>query len=191
MTVLDALRRSAETAALLASDEAIAAAVTTVADCCAQALADGGKILLCGNGGSAADCQHIAGELVGRFAFDRPGLAAIALTTDASVNTAIANDYGYEHAFARQVQALGRPGDLLWAYSTSGNSPNVLAAIKAASDAGMTVIGLTGRRGGAMRERCHHLLAMPSDQTPHVQECHLMVGHALCELIERKLFGAH
>jgi D-sedoheptulose 7-phosphate isomerase len=181
--------RSADMAAALAESPDIAAAVAAVAQACCQAYAAHGKVLLCGNGGSAADCQHIAGELVGRFAFDRPGLAAIALTTDASVNTAIANDYGYSHAFARQVQALGRPGDVLWAYSTSGNSANVLAAIEAAREAGLVTVGFTGRAGGAMRQRCDHLLAMPSDRTPHIQEGHLMIGHALCELIEDTLFG--
>lgn len=188
MTTLAPLLRSAETAGRLAADPALAETILAVAQACCDAYRSGGKILLAGNGGSAADCQHIAGELVGRFAFDRPGLAAVALTTDASVNTAIANDYGYQFGFARQVQGLGRAGDLLFAYSTSGNSANILAAIDAAHDAGMRVVGFTGRKGGAMRERCDHLLAVPSDETPHIQEGHLMIGHALCGLIESTLF---
>ena len=155
---------------------------------CIECMQAGGKLLLAGNGGSAADAQHIAGEFVSRFEFDRPGLAAVALTTDTSILTAIGNDYGYERLFARQIQALGRPGDVLIAYSTSGKSPNILRGLEAARDKGMVCIGFTGNRGGPMRELCHHLLEVPSADTPKIQEGHLMLGHILCGLVEQALF---
>lgn len=148
-----------------------------------------GKILISGNGGSAADAQHFAGELVSRFYFDRPPLAAIALTTDSSILTAIGNDYGYEDVFARQVQALGRSGDVFIAISTSGNSPNILKAIVAAKLIGLVVIGLTGRSGGKMKALCDICLCAPSDSTPRIQECHLVIEHSLCACIEEQLFG--
>ncbi len=152
---------------------------------CLQA---GGKLLLAGNGGSAADAQHIAGEFVSRFAFDRPGLPAIALTTDTSILTAIGNDYGFEKLFARQVQALGNKGDVFIAYSTSGKSPNILAALAEARARGLVTVGLTGARQGPMHELCEHLLAVPSTDTPKIQEGHLVLGHTLCGLVESALF---
>ncbi len=164
--------------------------VSSAAAVCIGILRAGGKILLAGNGGSAADAQHIAGELVSRFAFDRPGLPAIALTTDTSILTAIGNDYGYEKLFSRQVQALGRPGDAFIGYSTSGRSPNVLDAFKEARRKELICIGLTGNRGGAMRELCDHLLEVPSGDTPKIQEGHLILGHILCGLIENEIFSA-
>jgi len=157
-------------------------------DVCVQALRSGGKILFAGNGGSAADAQHWAGELVSRFNYDRPGLAGIALTTDTSALTAIGNDYGYDYVFARQVEALGRNGDVFIAISTSGNSPNIVRAIRAARDIGISVIGFTGRKGGAMADICDICLRMPSDATPKIQEGHEFVGHVLCGLIEREMF---
>ena len=147
------------------------------------------KILIAGNGGSAADAQHFAGELVSRFNFDRPALAAIALTTDSSILTAIGNDYGYEDVFSRQVEALGQEGDVLIAISTSGNSPNILKAIAQAKIQGMKVIGLTGQSGGRMKAMCDVSLCAPSNSTPHIQECHLVLEHALCASIEESLFG--
>lgn len=176
-------------AAMLAEKKMLAA-VEAAARACVSCLQSGGKILLAGNGGSAADAQHIAGELVSRFAFDRPGLPAIALTTDTSILTAIGNDYGYEKLFARQVQALGQAGDTFIAYSTSGKSPNVLLALKEARSRGVTCIGLTGNRGGPMRDLCDYLLEVPSADTPKIQEGHLVLGHVLCGLIERALFRA-
>jgi D-sedoheptulose 7-phosphate isomerase len=148
----------------------------------------GGKILLAGNGGSAADAQHIAGEFVSRFAFDRPGLPAIALTTDSSILTAIGNDYGYEKLFARQVQALGQKGDVFIAYSTSGKSPNILFALQEARARGLVCVGLTGNLGGPMSEICDHLLEVPSPDTPKIQEGHLVLGHILCGLVENEIF---
>lgn len=159
------------------------------AESCIESLQHGGKILLAGNGGSAADAQHIAGELVSRFAFDRPGLPAVALTTDSSILTAIGNDYGYEKLFARQVQANGKAGDVFIGYSTSGKSPNILLAFEQARQMGLVTIGFTGNRGGAMLDLCDHVLAVPSSETPKIQEGHLVIGHTLCGLIENAIFG--
>ena len=153
------------------------------------ALKRGNKLLFAGNGGSAADAQHWAGEMVSRFNFDRPGLAAIALTTDTSILTAIANDYGYDYVFARQIEALGRRGDVLFAISTSGNSKNILRALHAARTAGIGVIGFTGAAGGAMVELCDQCFRMPSSETPKIQEGHEFIGHLLCSLIESEMFA--
>lgn len=171
-------------------DEALLATVEATADACIKCLQHGGKIMLAGNGGSAADAQHIAGELVSRFAFDRPGLPAIALTTDSSILTAIGNDYGYEKLFARQLQAHGNKGDVLIGYSTSGRSPNILRAFEEARSRSVVCIGLTGNRGGPMRELCDYLLEVPSSDTPKIQEGHLVLGHILCGLIENVIFKA-
>lgn len=149
----------------------------------------GGQILLAGNGGSAADAQHIAGELVCRFNFDRPGLPAIALSTDPSVVTSISNDYGYAQIFARQVQALGRKGDMFIGISTSGASPNVLQALRAARKRGLICVGLTGQSGGRMAALCDYCLRAPSRETPRIQEVHGLLAHILCGLIEDALFG--
>lgn len=154
----------------------------------AAALAAGGKILICGNGGSAADAQHIAAELVNRFLLDRPALPAVALTTDSSILTSVGNDFGFELIFARQVEALGAAGDVLLVISTSGNSPNALAAAEAARQRGMSVVGLTGEGGGRLKPLCDILLAVPHPQTPLVQEIHITVGHLVCRLIDYYLF---
>lgn len=174
-------------AAMLA-DEALLAAVEAAAGACITCMRAGCKILLAGNGGSAADAQHIAGEFVSRFMFDRPGLPAIALTTDTSILTAIGNDYGYESLFARQVQAHGNKGDVFIGYSTSGKSPNILRAFYEARARGLVCVGLTGSRGGPMRELCDHLLEVPSGVTPKIQEGHLVLGHILCGLVESAIF---
>jgi D-sedoheptulose 7-phosphate isomerase len=170
------------------SDENLLASLENAARTCIQAIMNGNKILLAGNGGSAADAQHIAGEFVSRFAFDRPGLSAIALTTDTSILTAIGNDYGYEKLFARQVQAHARKGDVLIAYSTSGKSPNVIHALKEARSCGLLCIGMTGNRGGPMEELCDYYLAVPSADTPKIQEGHAVLGHILCGLVEKAIF---
>lgn len=154
-----------------------------------MALRKGGKVLFCGNGGSAADAQHLAAELSGRFYKDRPPLYAEALHVNSSYLTAVANDYGYEAVYARMVQAAGRPGDVLVALSTSGNSPNILRAIEAARQQGMMVIGMTGRGGGKMATLCDALLEAPSSDTPRIQEVHILAGHILCEYVEQALFG--
>jgi D-sedoheptulose 7-phosphate isomerase len=171
------------------ADQKIIQTMGAVSNACVESLQAGGKILLAGNGGSAADAQHIAGELVSRFAFDRPGLAAVALTTDTSIMTAIGNDYGYEKLFERQIQALGKAGDIFIAYSTSGNSPNIIAALREAKIRGLKCIGLTGNRNGAMNSICDHVFAVPSSDTPKIQEGHLIIGHTLCGIIEEKIFG--
>lgn len=147
-------------------------------------LKTGGKILLCGNGGSAADAQHIAAELTGRYKTERGALAGIALTTDTSALTAIGNDYGYEFVFSRQLEALGREGDLLIAISTSGNSGNVVKALELARKIGIKTIGLSGRTGGAMNELCELNLVVPSNDTPRIQEMHIMIGHIICQAID-------
>lgn len=152
-----------------------------------RALAQGGKVLVFGNGGSAADAQHMAAELVGRFARERHALSAIALTPDASVVTAIGNDYGFEHVFARQVEALGRPGDAAVGISTSGESPNILAAFAAAEQQGLTRIALTGREGGALGRMADIHINVPHASTPRIQEVHRTLLHVICELVERAL----
>jgi len=159
-------------------------------DVVATALANDHKVLLFGNGGSAADAQHIAAELVGRFLGERKALPAIALTTDTSALTAIANDYGYEEVFARQVEALGRAGDVAIAISTSGKSPNVLRAVDTARASGMTTIGLTGGDGGALAGRVDvSLCVSASTLSFRIQETHILIGHVICELVDRRLFG--
>lgn len=175
--------------AMLAKQELLVK-ISAAAQACIDSLQQGRKILLAGNGGSAADAQHIAGEFVSRFAFDRPGLPAIALTTDTSILTAIGNDYGYEKLFARQVQAHGQTGDVFIGYSTSGKSPNILRAFEEARNHGLVCIGLTGNRGGPMLELCDHLLEVPSSDTPKIQEGHLVIGHILCGLVENAIFKA-
>lgn len=172
------------------ADETLLARVEAAAEACIHAMKRGNKVLLVGNGGSAADAQHIAGEFVSRFAFDRPGLPAIALTTDTSILTAIGNDYGYDKLFARQVQAHAQKGDILIAYSTSGKSPNVVAALQEARNRCVVCIGMTGNRVGPMKELCDHYLDVPSADTPKIQEGHAVLGHILCGLVERELFKA-
>jgi D-sedoheptulose 7-phosphate isomerase len=174
----------------LANDPEMPPLINRIAETCVAALARGNKVLLCGNGGSAADAQHLAAELVSRFAFHRPGLPAFALTTDSSVMTAIANDYGYEHVFARQVEAVGTKGDVLIAMSTSGRSPSILAALRAAREKGIATIGFTGRAGGDMPSLCDIVYRAPADETPKIQEGHIVVGHIVCGVVERTLFAA-
>jgi D-sedoheptulose 7-phosphate isomerase len=172
------------------ADAALLARVEAAANACIQAMKNGNKVLLAGNGGSAADAQHIAGEFVSRFAFDRPGLPAMALTTDTSIMTAIGNDYGYVKLFARQVQAHAKKGDIFIAYSTSGQSPNVIEALQEAKTRGVVCIGMTGNRGGPMQALCDHYLDVPSADTPKIQEGHAVLGHILCGLVELALFKA-
>jgi D-sedoheptulose 7-phosphate isomerase len=188
--VLAHLRRSREVIELAAGDRALCAAILAIADRLVRAFRDGGKVMLAGNGGSAADAQHIAAELVGRFVSDRPPLAAVALTTDTSALTAIGNDYGFEHVFERQLQALARKGDVFIGISTSGRSPNVIAALKAARGLGVATVGFTGSKGGDMRALCDLVLAAPSDETALIQQVHITAAHAICGLVERDMFGA-
>jgi D-sedoheptulose 7-phosphate isomerase len=182
------LRETSDTLRAMSGDAALHAAMATVAGVCIAALRQGNKILFAGNGGSAADAQHLAGELVSRFNYDRPGLAAFSLSTDTSVLTAIGNDYGYERLFARQIEAIGQAGDILFAISTSGRSPNILNAVQVARAKGLVTVGLTGRGGGALAALCDHCLRTPSDSTPRIQEGHITIGHTICYLIEQQLF---
>jgi D-sedoheptulose 7-phosphate isomerase len=156
----------------------------TICEQTAEAIKQGHCVFFCGNGGSAADAQHLAAEFVGRFRSERNPLPAQALTTNTSLLTAIANDYGYEHVFARQIKAFARRGDILFAISTSGNSPNLLLAVQQAKELGVRTLGLTGRTGGKLKEHVDVLLNVPSDDTPRVQESHIMLGHICCDLIE-------
>ena len=165
-----------------------AALIADTAEKMAQALRDGRKILLFGNGGSAADAQHIAAEFVGRFIPDRIPLPALSLATDSSALTSLGNDYGYNAVFSRQVQALGNTGDIAIGISTSGNSPNVLEAMDVARTKGLLTIGFTGESGGKMNGRTDVLFRVPSGMTPRIQETHITLGHVLCELIDRELF---
>lgn len=166
-----------------------APAVAEAAEVLIQCLETGGTVYFCGNGGSAADAQHLAAEFAGRFQVDRSPLAAVALTTNTSALTAIANDYGYEHAFARQLEGLGTPGDVLIAISTSGGAASVRRAVRAARERGMATIAMTGARGGAFARLCDVALVTPHEATSHIQEGHIAMGHALCLLVERALFA--
>lgn len=182
-------RRSCETLERAAGDASLRAAIHAISDTITRAFKAGHKLLIAGNGGSAADAQHIAGEFLSRLNFDRNPLPAIALTTDTSVLTAIGNDYGFDKAFERQVRGLGRAGDVFIAISTSGTSPNILAALKAARDLGVITVGFTGNREAAMTALCDHCLAAPSPETPLIQQIHIVAAHAICGLVERDLFG--
>jgi len=177
---LAALQRLTEDGDFGNRARAIAAAVIA-------ALRAGNKLLIIGNGGSAADAQHIAAEIVGRYKHDRPAYAAVALTTDTSALTAIANDYGFEQVFSRQVAGLGNPGDVLLALSTSGSSANIRAALRTARERGLVTIGLTGSKGEALGVFCDHLLMAPSDDTPIVQQLHLTIAHGICDEIEQSM----
>lgn len=172
----------------MAADAALRAQIAESVALCVDTLRAGGKIMFAGNGGSAADAQHWAGELVSRFYYDRPGLPAIALTTDTSILTAIGNDYGFDYVFARQVEALGREGDVLVAISTSGNSANVVRAAEAARERGVRVIGLTGQGGGKLAPLSDLCFRIPSNETPRIQEGHEFIGHLLCALIEVEMY---
>ena len=185
-------RRSLEALERASDDPEFMEAVLAIAAAWERALRDGGKLLLAGNGGSAADAQHIAGELLSRLRFDRHPLPAIALTTDSSVLTAVANDYGYDKVFERQIRGLGRRGDVFIAISTSGKSPNVIAALSAARALGIITVGFTGATPGAdtMRPLCDHVLVAPSDDTAVIQQLHITAAHAICEIVERNLFNA-
>jgi len=181
------LQETADNLRAMSEDRALQATLAKVVQVCVEALRRGNKILFAGNGGSAADAQHLAGELVSRFNYDRPGLPAFALSTDTSVLTAIGNDYGYERVFARQIEAVGTQGDVFIGISTSGRSPNVINALRTARDKGLITVGFTGRTGGEMPPLCDYCLRVPADATPRIQEGHISLGHALCCLIERTL----
>jgi D-sedoheptulose 7-phosphate isomerase len=186
--VLDYLVRSRDVIQAAIDDPAFAAAIRDIVEVTATALDNGHKLLLAGNGGSAADAQHLAGEMLSRLYYDRAPAAAIALTTDTSVLTAIGNDYGYERLFERQILGLGCAGDVFIAISTSGRSANILRAIDAARQKKIVTVGLTGRTGGEMSSRCDICLHAPSDSTPLIQQIHITAGHIICGLVEERLF---
>lgn len=173
--------------ALLSSPDVVLT-VAKVSEILVNALKQGNKVLLFGNGGSAADAQHIAAEFVGRFAFDRPALPALALSVNTSCVTAIGNDYGFDQVFSRQLEALARRGDIAIGISTSGNSANVLNAMSTAKKIGLHTIALTGRTGGNLRNTVDHCICVPSNETPRIQECHILIGHIISELVEREIF---
>ena len=170
-------------------DQALLDRLRRATDACIETFRAGGKVLFCGNGGSAADAQHLAAELSGRFYLDRPPLFAEAMHVNTSFLTAVANDYGYDHAFSRLTTAMARPGDVLFLLSTSGNSRNVLAAAVAGKKAGCTLVALTGTTGGELGHLVDILINIPSTDTPRIQEGHLLLGHILCEDVERRMFG--
>ena len=184
-----AVKDSVDTKQLIFIDKQLLGRVEEAIGLCVDSLNNGGKIWFAGNGGSAADAQHLAAELSGRFYLDRKSIPAEALHVNTSFMTAVANDYGYDQVYARLLEGCARKGDVLVAISTSGNSANILEAAKTARSMGMKVIGLTNANGGQLAEHCDVLLNVPSTDTPRVQECHIMLGHILCENIEKELFG--
>lgn len=179
---------SVQTKMKLMDDPKMMEQLTAITNEVIEAYKRGNKTLFAGNGGSAADAQHLAAEFVSRFYFDRPGLPSISLSSDPSIVTAIGNDYGYENLFARQVEAHGKPGDILFAISTSGKSPNVLKAIEKAKEMKLKTVALTSIKGKAMAEQCDYAIMVPSEITPKIQECHITVGHAICAAVEEAMF---
>jgi D-sedoheptulose 7-phosphate isomerase len=186
--IREQVKASIDVKELYLKDEKNIDLLDTVAAELIAAYRAGKKTLIAGNGGSAADAQHIAAEFVSRFYFDRPALASIALTTDTSALTAIGNDYGYELLFSRQIEANGQAGDFYIAISTSGNSKNVIKSLESAKKLGIKTIGLTGKSGGKMKDMVDYWIAVPSDETPRIQECHILIGHILCAAVEKELF---
>ncbi len=170
-------------------DDSLISTILAAAERIAHSLREGGKLMTAGNGGSAADAQHLAAEFISRLTKDRPALHAVALTTDSSILTAVGNDYGYEYVFSRQIEALGKPGDVFLAISTSGNSPNILRALERCRAQGVYSIGVTGGSGGKMKDLCDSIIIAPSSVTQNIQEAHLMIEHILCGLVERHYFG--
>lgn len=187
--ITNQLQTTQDLLAQMLADQAFLDRLEGAASACIRCFQSGHKLLLAGNGGSAADAQHIAGEFVSRFAFDRPGLPAVALTTDSSILTSIGNDYSYQRLFSRQIQAHALAGDVFIAYSTSGASANIIHALEEARQRQVVCIGMTGNRGGPMHDLCDYLLAVPSSDTPKIQEGHAVIGHVLCGLVEQALFS--
>ena len=187
--IKDQIKQSFETKQALYENEALIDVITDVAKACVDVYKKGKKTLLAGNGGSAADAQHIAAELVGRYGFDRPSIPSLALTTDTSNLTAIGNDYGYDRVFSRQLEGMGVEGDLFIGISTSGNSQNVINAFESAKKKGITTVALVGRDGGRMAQMADYAIVVPSSSTPRIQESHILIGHIICDIIEKELFG--
>lgn len=184
----DRIRASIEVKEKLLEDENALTAISQAAHSMVQALAHDGKVLLCGNGGSAADAQHIAAELTGRFYTDRPPLFAEALHVNSSYMTAVANDYSYDEVYSRLIKAKGRKNDVLVAISTSGNSSNIIKAVEQANEQGLVTVGLTGESGGKLDGLCTFMIKVPSSDTPRIQEAHILIGHIICEMVENLIF---
>lgn len=186
--IAEALLESISVKSNMLNDKRLTDIIAQVSKEIIKTFRNGGKVLLCGNGGSAADAQHIAAELSGRFYKDREPLFAEALHVNTSYLTAVANDYSYDEVFSRLVKAKGKPGDVLIGISTSGNSPNIIKAIETANQLGLITIGLTGQTGGKMKDLCKYLINVPSTDTPRIQEAHITIGHIICEIVEKELF---
>ena len=187
--IKDQIRKSYETKQAIYENEDLLNKIETVARKCVDLYRGDKKTILAGNGGSAADAQHIAAELVGRYGFDRPSLPSLALTTDTSNLTAIGNDYGYDQVFSRQLEGMGQKGDIFIGISTSGNSANIIRAFDSAKQKGIMTVALTGRDGGEMAKLADIALIVPSDSTPRIQESHILIGHILCDIIEKEIFA--
>lgn len=186
---INEIQKTSDTLQKMQADDAFLANAEKIVNCCVTALRSGKKILFAGNGGSAADSQHLAAELVSRLRYDRPGLAAFALTTDTSALTAIGNDYSFEHLFARQIEAVGQSGDIFIGISTSGKSPNILRAFEIAREKAITTIGFTRDVAPYFAERCDFVVNIPATETPKIQECHILMGHVICAMIEEEIYG--
>ena len=186
--VTELMKASIATKQTMLSNSELVATIAKVTEILVASLQQGNKVILFGNGGSAADAQHIAAELVGRFAFDRPALPALALSVNSSCVTAIGNDYGFDHVFSRQIEALAKAGDVAVGISTSGNSPNVAKAVLTARQMGLRTVGLTGASGGTLAKSAEFCICVPSNDTARIQECHILIGHILSELVEKEIF---
>jgi D-sedoheptulose 7-phosphate isomerase len=187
--IKDQIKKSYETKQTIYENEDLLNKIEKVAQMCVELYRGDKKTMLAGNGGSAADAQHIAAELVGRYGFDRPSIPSLALTTDTSNLTAIGNDYGYDQVFSRQLEGMGQKGDIFIGISTSGNSVNIVKAFQSAKQKGITTVALTGRDGGEMAKLADVALVVPSNSTPRIQEAHILIGHILCDIIEKEIFG--
>jgi len=187
--IKDQIVASVTTKTRILEDEALLNTIEQVAKACVDVYKNSKKTLLAGNGGSAADAQHIAAELVGRYGFDRPSIPSLALTTDTSNLTAIGNDYGYDKVFSRQLEGMAQEGDLFIGISTSGNSQNVINAFESAKAKGVTTVAMVGRDGGTMAEIADFAIIVPSNDTPRIQESHILIGHIICDVIEKEMFG--
>ena len=187
--IKDQIKKSYETKQAVYENEELLNTIEKVAQMCVELYKGDKKTILAGNGGSAADAQHIAAELVGRYGFDRPSIPSLALTTDTSNLTAIGNDYGYDQVFSRQLEGMGQAGDIFIGISTSGNSINIIKAFESAKKKGITTVALTGRDGGEMAKMADVALVVPSNSTPRIQESHILIGHIICDIIEKETFG--
>ncbi|MDA7818373.1 D-sedoheptulose 7-phosphate isomerase [Sulfurimonas sp.] len=187
--IKDQIKKSYETKQAIYENEELLKQIEKVSKLCVDLYKGTNKTILAGNGGSAADAQHIAAEMVGRYGFDRPSLPSLALTTDTSALTAIGNDYGYDKVFSRQLEGMGQTGDLFIGISTSGNSTNIVEAFNSAKDKGITTVALVGRDGGEMAKKADIAIIVPSNSTPRIQESHILIGHIICDIIEKETFG--